>query len=42
VVIGAILNAVLARHYDRKFIEGLKLQPEKRRQPGRIAVMTYS
>jgi membrane protein len=42
VVIGAILNAVLARHYDRKFIEGLKVQPEKRRNPGKIAVMTYS
>jgi len=41
VVIGAILNAVLARHYDRKFIESLKLQPEKRRDPGKIAVMTY-
>jgi len=42
VVIGAILNAVLARHHDRKFIEGLKLQTEKRREPGRVAVMTYS
>jgi membrane protein len=42
VVIGAILNAVLARHYDRKFIDGLKLQPQRRGEPGKIAVMTYS
>jgi membrane protein len=42
VVIGAILNAVITRHYDRKFIAGAKLQPEKRRQSGKIAVMTYS
>ena len=41
VVIGAILNAVVARHYDRKLIDGLKRQPEKRREPGNIAVMTY-
>jgi membrane protein len=41
VVIGAILNAVLARKYDRKFNDGLKSQPEKQRTPGKIAVMTY-
>ena len=41
VVIGAILNSVLARKYDRKYIDGLKRQPEKQRAPGNVAVMTY-
>jgi membrane protein len=41
VVIGAIVNAVLGRHFDRKFIDGLALTPEKRRERGVIAVTEY-
>jgi membrane protein len=41
VIVGAIVNAVLGRRYDRKLRDGLRRHPEKLQQRGEIAVSVY-
>lgn len=41
VIVGAILNAVLGRRYDRKLKAGLRQHPEQRLDRGEIAVSVY-
>jgi hypothetical protein len=41
VVIGAIVNAVLGKRYDRTLIAGLQSRPPKMSAGKRIAVSTY-
>lgn len=41
VIIGAIVNAVLGFHFDRKLKAALRKHPEKRRDHGAIAVSVY-
>lgn len=41
VVIGAIINAVLGKHYDRTLIAGLQSRPPEMSAGKRIAVSTY-
>jgi membrane protein len=41
VIIGAIVNAVLSRHFDRKKISALRKHPEKRLDHGEIVVSVY-
>jgi membrane protein len=41
VIIGAIVNAVLSRHFDRKKIAALRKHPEKRLDHGEIVVSVY-
>jgi membrane protein len=41
VIIGAIVNAVLGRRYDRKMKDALRRHPEKRSNRGEIAVTVY-
>jgi membrane protein len=41
VIVGAIVNAVLGRRYDRKLRDDLRRHPEKRPERGEIAVSVY-
>ena len=41
VIVGAVINAVLARRYDQTFKDGLRGNPEKRLDRGEIAVTVY-
>ena len=41
VIVGAVVNAVLARRYDQKLKDGLRRHPEKRLDRGEIAVTVY-
>jgi hypothetical protein len=41
VVVGAIVNSVLGKHFDRKLIAGLQSRPPEMPSNKRIAVSVY-